>query len=372
VTSATAPALPAMEVAARAERLAAGLDEPKLDGLLVTHATNIRYLTGFAGSASQLLVLPTALTLVTDGRYGEQAEQELAAAGVDARIDVGRTESERRAAMSGAVAGIRRLGLEATHVSWAEQRELAEAWSENVELVPAAGLVEALRVVKDAGEVARIEAGAAIADEALSAVRGRIADGLSERELALELEVEMRRLGAVDRAFDVIVATGPNAARPHAQPSDRQLREGDLVLLDFGALVDGYRSDVTRTFILGEPTTTQLRMLEVVTAAQAAGVDAVAAGVVAGKVDQVCRDVIDAAGWADAFLHTTGHGIGLDLHELPWLERDGSETLAPGQVVTVEPGVYLVDHGGVRVEDIVLVTQDGARPLTHSPKDWAL
>ena len=155
----TAPSLPTMEVAARAGRLAAGLDEAMLDGLLVTHPTNIRYLTGFTGSASQLLVAPSALTLVTDGRYAEQAQQELTAAGVDARIEVGRTEGERRAALSGAVAGTRRLGLEATHVSWAAQRELDDRWSENIELAPAAGLVEALRVLKDAGEVARVELG---------------------------------------------------------------------------------------------------------------------------------------------------------------------------------------------------------------------
>ena len=358
-----------MDVAGRAERLARRLDEAMLDGLLVIHPTNIRYLTGFSG-ASQLLVRPSALTLVTDGRYAEQAEQDLRAAGVTARIEVGRTEGERRAAVSGAAAGVRRLGLEAAHVSWAAQRALAEAWPFDVDLVPTVGMVEALRVVKDAGEIARVEAAAGIADAALAAVRGRIADGLSERELAVELEVEMRRLGAADRAFDLIVAAGPNAAKPHARPSDRRLREGDLVLLDFGALVDGYRSDVSRTFILGDPTPTQRRMLELVTAAQAAGVAAVAPGVLAGEVDRVCRDLIVAAGWGDAFLHTTGHGIGLDLHELPWLEQEGDATLAPGHLVTVEPGVYLTDHGGVRVEDIVLITPDGARPLTHSPKDW--
>jgi Xaa-Pro aminopeptidase len=359
-----------MEVGARAERLLARLEEAALDGLLVTHPTNIGYLTGFTGSASQLIVRPSALTLVTDGRYAEQAEQELGAAGVDGRIEMGRTEGERREAVSGAVAGVRRLGLEAAHVSWEAQRTLADAWSARVELVPTAGLVETLRTVKDAGEVARIETGAAIADAALLAVRGRIAEGMTERELALELEVEMRRLGAVDRAFDVIAAAGPNAARPHARPSERQLGEGDLVLLDFGALVEGYRSDVTRTLVLGEPTPTQLRMLELVTAAQAAGAAAVTAGALAGDVDRACRDLIAAAGLGDAFLHTTGHGIGLDLHELPWLEQEGDAALAPGHVVTVEPGVYLSEHGGVRVEDIVLVTADGARPLTHSPKEW--
>jgi Xaa-Pro aminopeptidase len=196
--------------------------------------------------------------------------------------------------------------------------------------------------------------------------------GISEREFALELETEMRRRGADGPSFETIVGSGPNGAKPHARPTDRVIEPGDLVVLDFGALVDGYHSDISRTVCVGEPTPTQLRMLEVVTASQAAGVGAVAAGVGAAEVDRVCRDVIADAGWGDAFVHGTGHGVGLDIHEAPRVGSSSDATLAAGHVVTVEPGVYLPEHGGVRVEDTLLVTADGARALTRSPKYWTL
>jgi Xaa-Pro aminopeptidase len=176
-------------------------------------------------------------------------------------------------------------------------------------------------------------------------------------------------MGAQDVSFDTIVGSGPNGARPHARPSARRIEEGDLVVLDFGALVDGYHSDMSRTVIVGEPSATQARMLEVVAASQAAGVDAVAAGRTGVEVDRVCRDVIAEAGWADAFLHGTGHGVGLDIHEGPRVSTASTATLAPGHVVTVEPGVYLPEHGGVRIEDTLVVTATGSRRLTNAPKD---
>jgi Xaa-Pro aminopeptidase len=231
-------------------------------------------------------------------------------------------------------------------------------------------LVERSREVEDEGEISRIEAAAAIADAAFASVRHRLGEGIAERELAFELEAAMHALGADGKGLETIVASGPNGAKPHAKPSTRRIRESDLVVLDFGALVDGYRSDVTRTICVGEPTPTQQRMLEVVTGAQAAGVAAVAAGVSAAEVDRVCRSLIAEAGFGDAFLHTTGHSIGIDLHEKPWVEEGGDATLLVGHVITVEPGVYLREHGGVRVEDTVVVGVEGARALTRSTKDW--
>lgn len=364
--------LPPMAVAARAHRLAGRLAGIPVDGLLVTHDRNIRYLTGYTGSAGLLLVTPSGLTLVTDGRYVEQAAHELAAAGVEATIESGRSEVDRRDLLRSVAGGVHRLGLEAEHVSWARHREFASTWFAGAELVPTAGLVESLREVKDEGEVARIEAAASIADAALAAVRHSLADGVTEREFAFALEAAMRRLGADGSGFDPIVASGPNGAMPHARPSHRPIGEGDLVVIDVGALVDGYRSDLTRTICVGDPTPTQRRMLEVVTAAQAAGVAGVSAGVPAADIDRACRDLIAEAGWREAFLHTTGHGIGLDLHELPWVEAGADATLVAGHVVTIEPGVYLPDHGGVRVEDILVVGPGGARPLTASPKHWTV
>ena len=364
-------ALSPMDVAARVERLRALLDPAACDALLVTHLTNIRYLVGFTGSAAMVLVQPDAVTFVTDGRYEEQAASQLSSAGVDADIVIGRTVALQREALSGLTGGIARLGLEAEHVTWAEQRRYAEEWFPACELVPSSGLVEALRVVKDDGEVARIEAACAIADAALASVAPHLEEGPTEAAFALALDTEMRRRGADDLSFDTIVAAGPNGSRPHHTPSGRPIERGDLVVIDFGALVDGYHSDMTRTIAVGGPDAldgTQTRMVSVVRAAQAAGVAAVRAGVSTRDVDAACRDVITAAGWGDAFLHGTGHGVGLDIHEEPRVSWAADAMLAPGHVVTVEPGVYLPGHGGVRIEDTVVVTESGCRTLTRAPK----
>jgi Xaa-Pro aminopeptidase len=364
-------ALPPMDVAGRVDRLRAGLDAAGCDALLVTNLTNIRYLTGFSGSAALLLVAPDALTLVTDGRYRVQSAAELAAADVRADILVGRSE-EQRDLLVAAAGSPERIGLEADDVTWAQKRRYAEDWFSGAELVATDGLVEDLRLVKDAGEVARIEAACAIADAALAAVRPRLAEGPSEAQFALELEWEMRQRGASGPSFETIVAAGPNGAMPHHQPGGRPIAEGDLVVIDFGALVDGYHSDMTRTVAVGEPDATQRRMLEVVAAAQAAGVAAVRDGVECQAVDEACRAIIRDAGWGDAFGHGTGHGVGLDIHELPRVSTVPTGRLADGQIVTVEPGVYLSPHGGVRIEDTVVVTSDGCRPLTQAPKEPAL
>ncbi|MCU0268165.1 MAG: Xaa-Pro peptidase family protein [Acidimicrobiales bacterium] len=363
-------ALAPLQVAGRIDRLRAGFAEARVDALLVTSLTNIRYLTGFTGSAALVLVRADEVVFVTDGRYGDQAGEQLAAAGVTARIEV--SGSDQRRLLADALDGVAHLGLEADHVSWARQRDFAESWFPAAELVATSGLVEALRVVKDEGEVARIEAAATIADAALAEVRPLLAEGVTELAFARELDQAMRRRGAEDVSFETIVASGPNGARPHARPSGRPIAAGDLVVLDFGALLAGYHSDMTRTVAVGEASPTQARMLEVVLAAQQAGVDAVRAGAAAADVDRACRDVVVEAGWGEAFLHGTGHGVGLDIHEAPRVAATSDATLADRSVVTVEPGVYLAEHGGVRIEDTVLVTTDGCRPLTRTPKTTAV
>jgi Xaa-Pro aminopeptidase len=364
--------LPPMEVAGRSARLRSELTRVPCDALLVTNLTNVRYLTGFSGSAALLLVPAdeaAELVFVTDGRYRDQATSELAEAGVEARTVVGLEEDARRHALTDAVAGIARVGLESENVTWAQKRRFDKDWFIHAKLVPTTGLVESLRLVKDAGEVARIQAACAMADGALAAVRHRLGEGVTEAEVALELEWQMRRLGADGLSFETIVASGPNAAMPHHQAGARRIVEGDLVVLDFGALVDGYHSDMTRTVMVGEPSGTQSRMYEVVREAQAAGVAAVKAGADAKAVDDACRSVIREAGWGEAFLHATGHGVGLDIHEPPRVARTTDDMLADGHVVTVEPGVYLAEHGGVRIEDTVVVTSEGCRTLTRAPKE---
>ena len=358
-----------MDVAARLPRLRDALAGAGCEALLVTTLANVRYLTGFSGSAGLLLVLPDELVLTTDGRYQFQSAEQLASAGVEARIAVGNVAAQTDA-LASAAGSVARLGLEAANVTWARQRSFAADWFPTAELVPTEGLVEGLRRVKDEGEVARMAAAAAVADEALEAVKPLLAERITEAELALALDTEMRRRGASGTSFDTIVASGPNGAKPHARPSARRIEEGELVVLDFGAVVDGYCSDMTRTLCVGPPRSATLaRMVEVVAASQQAGVAAVRAGQPAADVDRVCRDVIAAAGWADAFLHSTGHGVGLDIHEAPTVSATSVDTLEPGYVVTVEPGVYLPEHGGVRIEDTVVVTVDGCRTLTLAPKD---
>jgi Xaa-Pro aminopeptidase len=364
-------ALPAMDVAGRAARLRALLADAACDALLVTKLVNIRYLTGFTGSAALLAVLPDQLLFITDGRYAEQAPEQLAAAGVDADVRVAFTMAGQYELVGVATTGLR-LALEAHAITWAEQRSLADVYLPFVkELVATEGLVESLRIVKDDGEVARIEAAASIATAALQNIKGMLDAHATEGEVGLALDHEIRRLGAEGNSFPTIIGSGPNGAKPHhrAAGSTRRIGGGELVVFDYGAVVDGYCSDMTRTVCVGEPDATQQRMLEVVTAAQAAGVAAVRAGASGIAIDEACRAIIRDAGWGDAFSHGTGHGVGLEIHEDPRVTWTATATLAAGHVVTVEPGVYLPEHGGVRIEDTVVVTADGCRPLTHAPKD---
>lgn len=365
--------LPAMDVAGRLDRLRARLagGEAAVDGLLVTSLTNIRYLTGFTGSAGLLVVGEGGATLITDGRYGEQSAEQLGAAGVTADIEVVGGAQQAGAARGAADRlGIARLGLEAAHVTWATQRSYAEDAFAGVELVPTLRRVEALRRVKDPGELARIARASAVADEALARVRPTLTDGIREADFALELDAMMRRLGATGPSFETIVAAGPNAAMPHHRPGSRVIGRDEPVVIDFGASVDGYASDMTRTVWVDGVADAELRRaVEVVADAQARGVEAVAAEVEAAAVDRACRDVIGGAGWAERFVHGTGHGVGLDIHEAPSVAATSTDTLLAGHVVTVEPGVYLPGLGGVRIEDTVVVTEGGCETLTLTPKD---
>jgi Xaa-Pro aminopeptidase len=369
--TATIDALPAMDVSARVAKLRVLFDVAEVDALLVTFLPNVRYLTGFTGSAGMALVTRDTTVFTSDGRYRTQAHEQLDAAGVVAEVEIGATMAEQRAALARALDPGARVGLEAATVTWAQQREFATALNGH-ELVATEGVVEQLRRVKETGEIARIRAACAIADDALAALLPRLADGPSERDFALELEMEMRRRGASGNSFDPIVASGPNGAKPHARPTDRRVERGELVVIDFGCIVDGYCSDMTRTVSVGDPGPDARRVWDTVRASQAAGRDAVAEGVECAAVDKACRDVIDEAGWGDAFVHGTGHGVGLEIHEAPRVASTARDTLEAGSVVTVEPGVYLPGVGGVRIEDTVVVTPGGADPLTEFPKDLLL
>lgn len=358
--------LPPVTVAPRVDKIRELIRDEGLEALLVTRLVNIRYLTGFTGSAALLLVTPDELLFVSDGRYGEQATEQLGATGVDARIEIAGVE--QREILQKAAAGLGRVGFEAHGVTWAQQRTFAQEWFPEVEMVATQEMIERLRRVKDAGEIARVRSACAIADEALVDVSGLLSEGVREQDFALELELAMRRRGASGMSFDPIVASGENGAKPHARPSGRPFAQGDLIVLDFGCVVDGYCSDMTRTVGIGPIDETKQRMYEVVLASQEAGRAAVRAGVSCAEIDGACREIIDAAGWGDAFTHGTGHGVGLEIHEAPRVAGTGGDSLLVGDIVTVEPGVYLPDVGGVRIEDTVVVTSEGCDVLTESSK----
>lgn len=363
--------LPPLEIAPRLDRLRDRLRAEALDALVVTRLPNVRYLTGFTGSAAILLVgADSEAVFVTDGRYAEQSAEQLGAAGVTARIEIRLTAALQLEVLASAIAdaGHQRVGLEAAGVTWAQQRDFAGAFGA-VELVPAAPLVEDLRRAKDAGEVARIAAACAIADDAFQVLLPELGSGMTEREFALALEFGMRERGASGNSFDPIIASGPNGSKPHARPSDRVIAHNELIVCDFGCIVDGYCSDMTRTVSVGDPGPDARRLYDVVLDAQRLGREAVREGADVVAVDAACRDRIAAEGWAEKFAHGTGHGVGLEIHEAPRVASSGRGSLVIGDIVTVEPGVYLPGIGGVRIEDTLVVDANGGDILTHTPKE---
>ena len=355
-----------VDVSARAPRLTRSWGE--LDALVVGDLTNIRWLTGFTGSAGTAVVLPDEIVLVTDGRYGEQAERQLDRAGCRGRVLVGRTQGEQLDLLAEVVTDAGRLGFESVHTSHARWQQLSARLGDR--LVPTVGLVETGRRTKDRTEIALIERACAIADAALAEVAPTLVPGRSELEVRNDLERLMREFGAAGPSYETIVATGPvNAPLPHHRPTATVIEAGHTVIIDVGALVDGYHSDMTRTYVVGEPSALQQEVYDAVLAAQVAGVAAVRPGIRSDELDAVCRDLLTEAGFGPWFSHGTGHGVGLLIHEDPFLNSAGGWVLQEGDVVTVEPGVYRGDFGGVRVEDLVEVTSTGGRVLTATSKD---
>ncbi|MDQ5816157.1 MAG: Xaa-Pro peptidase family protein [Actinomycetota bacterium] len=348
---------------ARVTKLRAGLAETQADGLLVVDLDNVRYLTGFSGSNGQVLITPESAQFFTDGRYRAQAQQTVQGTEVVVYSDSVFVPLRERLAAG----GIKKLGIEASAMTVADHHRFAGKL-DDYELIATTGVVEKLRRAKDADEVDLMRRAVEITDSAFEWVLDRLMGGPTEREVALELEVKMRRDGADEVSFTPIVGSGPLSAHIHHTPSDRQLEPGDLVLLDFGCRVEGYCSDLTRTVCLGGASSEQKEMYATVLSAQLAGLEAVGAGVPAGDVDAAARRIIDAAGHGDDFGHGLGHGLGLNVHEAPRLHWSSEDTLAVGDVCTVEPGIYVIGSGGIRIEDDVLVTQTGSEALNLAPK----
>jgi Xaa-Pro aminopeptidase len=347
----------------RADRVARRVEERGLDALLVTARVNVRYLTGFTGTNGIAVVGPDMRRFLTDSRYVERAKAELDG------FDVEPAPQELRLALAeGWPAGRLRLGFDDADVSVRLHANLRETLPERIELLAAGGLVEAERAVKEPRELDAIRAAAELTDGVYDWVRERGLVGRTERAVALALEQEMRERGADDPAFPSIVAAAENGALPHATPRDVEIPPDTLVTLDIGARVDGYCADGTRTWATGPLDDGLAEIYETVRRAQQAALDAVRPGAEGRAVDAVARDLIGAAGHGEHFGHGLGHGVGLDVHEAPRLARTATGRLQAGHVVTVEPGIYVPGRGGVRIEDLVVVTAVGHEVLSGTPK----
>ncbi len=344
----------------RGDRLAALLAGREVEMTLVTELVNVGYLTGFGGTNGACVCGEEVRVFFTDFRYTERAEAEVEGWDVVTVTDDWLGGIAER--LSGAV------GFEDDRMSVRTLKRLEEKLPQGVAMKPAGGAVEELRRVKDEEELASISAAAELADDVWRWSLDRGLAGRPERQVAAAAEARIRELGA-EPSFPAIVAAGPNGALPHAEPGERPIGKGELVVFDMGAKLDGYCSDGTRTFATGEPGEQARAVYETVREAQAAALDAVRAGVGGESVDSAAREPIDAAGHGDRFGHGLGHGVGLEVHEAPRLSQRSEDTLAPGEVVTVEPGIYLPGELGVRIEDLVVVTEQGHRNLSGLPKN---
>jgi Xaa-Pro aminopeptidase len=353
----------------RIAQLAARLPEGGLDAFLVSTAENRRYLSGFTGSAGYLLITSDRLMLFTDSRYTQQASNQaldfevaqIQGNGWDWLTEVLKENNARR------------LGFESENMTVAAYHRMLDTLKEDqtlerISLIPATGVVEELRVTKDQDELALLQKAIDASDAAMEAVCPTIQEGMTEREMAWRLETAMREFGADSASFSTIVAAGPNGSMAHHRPSDRVIRQGEPIVIDMGARIGGYCSDITRTVVVGEPDEMFRKIYDIVLGAQLTAINIVRPGLTGGECDSLARTVIAEAGYGDNFGHSLGHGVGLAVHESPRVGPKSSDLLLPGTVFTVEPGIYIPGWGGVRIEDIVILREEGATPLSKASK----
>jgi Xaa-Pro aminopeptidase len=342
------------------------MEHAGLDAILVSHAPNILYLCGFSGSSGALVVGREWAVLITDGRYDLQARAEVKTARVriyrgDPLDAVGKVVEGRR---------LRTMGFEAHHLTVAQRRALGRAVRNSVRWKQVPGAVEALRAVKDSFEIAELRASAKLASRVMEQVVPLLRPGIRELEVAAEIDFRIRKLGASGPSFETIIASGPRSALPHARPSGKKIRKNELVVLDLGAILRHYCSDLTRTVYLGKAPPRVRKMYNAVQEAQAAAFASIRPGIPGADVNQAARHVLDLHGLGRFFVHSLGHGVGLEIHEEPRLQSGAKTRLRAGHVVTVEPGVYIPGFGGIRIEDDVLVTPRGAEILTRPRGDF--
>jgi Xaa-Pro aminopeptidase len=334
-----------------------GLASQGLSALAVTKMENVRYLSGFAGSSAVAIITSDRSVLVTDGRYREQAGAQ------SPSWEVVIYSTNLFESVAGVLSGASEVGLETT-ASYEFHSGLADALDRSAVVKPTRNIIEELRKIKDAGEIGSIRAALHCAMVAFDDVAPLIKPGITERSLSAELDYRMMMAGADGPSFDTVVASGPNSSMPHAGITDRALRDGDLVVVDFGARKDGYCSDTTRTLVVGTPSDRQSELMEAVKGAQSAALEALAPGALASDIDGVARAFLEERGLGVAFSHGLGHGVGLEVHEMPTLSSRSKDTLVPGMVFTVEPGAYIPGWGGARFEDLALITSGGHEDLS--------
>lgn len=345
------------------QKVREGLGKLGIDGLLITSSYNRRYISNFTGSSGVVLVSQTDAKFITDFRYVEQATEQCEG------FDIVKHSGSIPDAIAEQVKllGIKRLGFEQEHVTYSSYKTYEEAVQ--AELVPVSGLIEKIRLIKTDAEIKILKVAADIADAAYKHILEFIRPGISELDVSNELEFFMRKAGATSSSFDIIVASGKRSALPHGVATDKLIEKGDFVTLDFGAYYKGYVSDITRTLAVGEPDPKLKEIYEVVYEAQRLGMEGIKPGMTGKEADSLTRDYITEKGYGDYFGHSTGHGIGLEVHEGPALSFKSETKLEPGMIVTVEPGIYIPELGGVRIEDDTIITATGNETLTHSTKE---
>ncbi len=352
----------------RLEKLRQELENRGLDAMVVTHPQNRRYLSGFTGSDGALVITPDQAILVTDFRYLEQAQGE------SPHFELAKATTDlfpKAVRELVAKSGVQRVGFESHHLSVANHSDWS-AEAAGFELIPVKELVEEMRAIKDEGELEKIRRAVALGDAGMAHIRDFIAPGMTEKEVAWELEAHMRTHGAEAAGFDIIVASGPNGSMAHAPISDRVIQVGEPIVIDVGARVDGYHSDLTRTLVLGEPDARFQEIYDVVLKAQGAALEGIKPGMTGREADALARDVIEEAGYGEHFGHGLGHSLGLAVHENPRGSKVSEDVLRPGMTLTVEPGIYIPGWGGVRIEDLVVIREDGVEVLSQADKDPAI
>ncbi|HUK46092.1 MAG TPA: Xaa-Pro peptidase family protein [Terriglobales bacterium] len=355
-----------MDYHGRLGRVQTALDEHRLHSLLVSHLPNIRYLCGFTGSAGILIITARDRILITDGRYTQQAKQE---------VNGARVKIVKKSALAATAEwfakrkNLRRVGIEAAHMTVGDRATLAKALGRSTTLIAAPPIVENLRMIKDADEIARIRAACQLGVKLFRTITEKLRPGIPESEVAGELELAARKAGVEQMSFPTIIAGGERSALPHGRASNAAVPDLGFVVCDFGVILAGYCSDMTRTVHVGQPSVEAVSSYEAVREAQQAALDAVKPGVSCGEVDHAARKLLYNRKLAKFFAHSTGHGVGLEIHEAPRIAAAQKEVLQAGMVITIEPGIYLPGKWGIRIEDTVVVTETGCEILTACPKE---